>query len=287
VYDQALRQPEYRVRFRFHGQQVPTDLESEVEIQEKPPGEFNIVPKYSPITGRLTGFNVSDPEGHTAAKLARYLEVIGREFVKEVDQTALQNAEVHYTEYRATFVLPQPPEIPQTWWTVGTGKEAFAVNEFFQPPATEVGRFWSIYHSSVPHPDKDFLQMKDDILERAARSGLEVKPARAANIDKYLWALYQVQAPKLIQSGWFYRTFFDGVAHTIGSRFNFSLHFGDLRGFRGVSQAVIHFPVLRNRAFRGFPFGQDASQTATAGPGRSRRPFFVLFIWPGKCCRQL
>jgi hypothetical protein len=191
---------------------APAQEPEEVEVpEERPPEEFSILPKYSPITGRLIGFNVSDPEGHTATKLERYLTIIGKEFTKEVDQTALQNAEVKYTEYRATFVLPQPPEIPQTWWTVGTEKGAYAVNEFWQPPATDVARFWQIYHSSQPHPDKGFQGMKDEILKKAANKGMEVKPNRTPNLDRYLWALYQTQAPKLIQSGWFYKTFFEEV----------------------------------------------------------------------------
>jgi hypothetical protein len=187
----------------------PEEVEVAVveETGEKPPEEFSITPKFSPLTGRLTGFIVADPEGHTATKLERYYQAILQEYKKETDPTALQNADINYTEYRVTIVLPQKRETPKQWWTLPTAGGDISVSEYYEPSATDISRYWKIYHSTDVHADKGFLQMKADMIDYARRMGWSPKPARAANLDRYLYAYYQAQAPKL--KDWFFRTVYE------------------------------------------------------------------------------
>lgn len=175
---------------------------------ETAPKGFSIVANYSASTGRLTGFTVHDPEGHTARKRKEYSDLIAKEY-REVTRDQLDKAEVHHGEYTVVFVLKEStPRVKEQWWTIDTGNGMpLAVGSAFEPPATAIKRFWEIYHSSDVHAEAEFTQMKQDILARAEKRQLTVKPEREENLDRYLYAFYKTQAPSILE--WFFKTFFE------------------------------------------------------------------------------
>ena len=175
---------------------------------ETAPRGFSIVANYSVATGRLSGFTVHDPEGHTARKRKEYSDLIAKEY-REVTRDQLDKAEVHHGEYTVVFVLKEStPRVKEQWWTIDTGNGMpIAIGSAFEPPATAIKRFWEVYHSSDVHAEAEFLQMKQDVLARAEKRQLTVKPQREENLDRYLYAFYKTQSPGILE--WFFKTFFE------------------------------------------------------------------------------
>jgi hypothetical protein len=174
-------------------------------IEEKQPSRFRIIPQYSPATGRLVGFSVEDPEGDPQSKRPQYLDAIAKEYT-EVPREELEKAEVRYTTYRAIFVLKYQEPASRQWWTIETLGQRFAIGNHYEPPRTEVARFWEIYHGSKVHASEGFENMKKYVMEMASQQGLVVKPDREANLDHYLYTLYAAESPDLLP--WFFKTFF-------------------------------------------------------------------------------
>jgi hypothetical protein len=175
---------------------------------EDQPSRFSITGNHSSVTGRLVSFTIRDPAGHTSRKRAEYSELIAKEY-PEVDRALIDQADVHHTGYTTVFVLKEKPITrKQQWWTIDTGNGMpVAIDSSFEPPATAIARFWEIYHSSKVHEEAEFLQLKADILARAERHGLAVKPARVENLDRYLYAFYKTQSPGILD--WFFKQFFE------------------------------------------------------------------------------
>lgn len=198
--------------------QFDADVKDATERQQKfgqpepevQPKAFRIAPSYSPLSGRIIAFVVQDPEGRTSKKRKQYEDAIAKEY-SEVDPERLADAQVHHTEYTVTFTLkekgPRPAAASQ-WWTIASGGSAVAVNGYYEPPATDVKRFWAIYHSTpFAHMNEDIEAMKADIMERAEKMALETKPNRRDNLDRYFYAFYQVHVSKLLD--WFFKTVFE------------------------------------------------------------------------------
>lgn len=187
----------------------PEPLPEPEPAQPGKPKRFRIQPSYSGVTGKLAGFFIADPEGHTSRKRKQYIEMILKEFPQEVDEETLEKALVTHTDFTATFTFKERvrPAPARQWWTISTGEGTVAVNGHYEPPATDKARFWEIYHGSVIHDSPEFQEMKTALMGRADRMGLRVKPDRRANIDRYFYALYQAKTPTLLP--WFFKTFFE------------------------------------------------------------------------------